>query len=66
MTNQQSAELSKPCIGSLDDPTALVVAQFSAILVSPLLVVLPVGHYQLDAPLLEPLAQRVGVVAGRL
>jgi hypothetical protein len=26
MTNQQSAELSKPCIGSLDDPTALVAA----------------------------------------
>ena len=62
MADQQSSELSQPCIGSFDDPTALVAAQFPAIFVSSLLVVLPVGCNQLDALTFPSLPQRVGVV----
>jgi hypothetical protein len=46
MTNQQSAELTEPSIGSFDNPSALVAAQFPAIFISPLLVVPPVGSNQ--------------------
>src|SRR5271165_5263059 len=63
MTNQQSAELAKPCIGSLHNPAANVTPQFASIFVAPLLVVLPVGHNQVDASFLESLPQRVRIVS---
>jgi hypothetical protein len=63
MTNQQSAELTKPSVGSLHNPTANITPQFTSIFVAPFLVVLPVGRNQFDASLLQSLAQRVGVVA---
>ena len=63
MTNQQSAEVSKPCVGAFDDPTALVAAQLASVLIAPLPAVFPIRHNQLDAPLLQPFAQRIGVVS---
>jgi hypothetical protein len=53
MTDQQSSELAKPGVGSFDDPTPLVAAQFAPIFVTPLLIVLPVWHDQLDAAFLQ-------------
>jgi len=61
--DQQSAELTEPGIGSLHDPTSLIAAQFAPVLVSPMLVVLAVRRDQFDATFLQPLPQRVGVVA---
>ncbi len=63
MTNQQTAELTKPCVGSLDNPAADVTPQLAPIFVAPFLVVLPVGRDQFDASLVQSLAQRVGIVA---
>jgi len=63
MTNQQAAKLSEPCIGSLYNPSAFVAAEFAAIFRAPSLVVLSIRRNQVDAALLEPFAQRVGVVA---
>lgn len=63
MTNQESAKLSEPGIGSLHDPSSLVAAEFAAIFISPSFVVFPVRRYQFDAAFFEPLAQRIGVVA---
>jgi len=63
VTNQQSAELPEPCIGSLHDPSALVAAKLSAIFIAPQFVILPVRRDQFDTPLLESLAQWIGVVA---
>ena len=62
MTNQQSAELPEPGIGSFHDPSPFVASQFAAIFVSPPFVVLPVRRDQFDASLLQSLAQRIGVV----
>ncbi len=36
MSNQQSAELTEPCVGSFDDPAALISPQFAPIFVAPL------------------------------
>ena len=63
MTNQQSAKLAKPCMGSLDNPAANVAPQFASIFVAPLLVVLPVGRNEFDAAFLESLSQRVRIVS---
>ena len=62
MTDEQSAELSEPCVGSFDDPSALVTPQLPTVLIPFHLVVLAVGRDQLDATSLPSLAQRVGVV----
>jgi len=62
MMHKQSAELTEPGVGAFDDPAALVSSQLAAIFILPQLVVVSVGHDQLDATLGEPLAQRVGVV----
>lgn len=62
MADQQAAELAKPCVGSFDDPPAFVAAQFAPVFVTSKFVVFPVGCDQLDAPLLEPLAQWIRVV----
>jgi len=63
VANQQAAELTEPCVGAFDLPASFVASQFPAILVSPLLVVLPVGSDQLNASPFPSLTQRVGVVA---
>ena len=63
MTNQQPAELPEPGIGSLHDPSPLIAAEFTAVFVSPFLVVAPVGSNQLNAAFPQPLAQRVRIVA---
>ena len=63
MTNQQPAELTEPGIGSLHDPAAFVAPQLASVFIAPPLVVLPVGRNQFDASLLQPLAQRIGVIA---
>ena len=55
MTNQQSAELTKPGIGSLHDPAALVSPHLPPIVIALSLVVLAVGRDQLDGPFLQPL-----------
>jgi len=63
VTNQQSAKLPEPCIGSLHNPSALVAAKLAAIFMAPQFVVLSVRRNQFDSSFLEPFAQRVGVVA---
>ena len=62
MANQQAAELTEPGIGSLDDPSAFVAAQFAAIFVAPLFVVTPIGRDQLDAAFLQTFPQRVRII----
>jgi hypothetical protein len=62
MTYQQAAELAKPCVGSFDDPPALVAAQFAPILITPEFVVFAIGRDQLNASLFQPFPQRVRVV----
>ena len=63
MTNQQSAKLTQPRVGSFHDPAPFVAPQFAPILVPSLLIVVAVGHDQIDPPLLQPLSQRIGIVA---
>jgi hypothetical protein len=62
MANQQSAELTQPCIGAFDDPATLVASELSAVFVFSLLVVFAVRDDKVDASLLESLSQRIGVV----
>lgn len=62
MAHQQSAELTEPRVGSLDDPASLVAAQFAPIFVTPMPVVVPVGRNQLDASLLQSFAQWIRVI----
>jgi integrase len=62
MTNEQSSELAEPGVGSFDDPAAFVAAQLAAIFIAPVPAVASVGHDQLDAAFLQPLAQWVRVI----
>ena len=62
MPYQEPSELAEPRVGPLDDPAALVTAQFPPVLVAPMLVVLSIRSDQFDAALLQPFAQRVRVV----
>ena len=62
MTNQQPTKLTKPGVGSLHNPAANISPQLAPVFVTPFLVVLAVGRNQLDAALLQSLAQQVGVV----
>jgi len=64
MANQKAAELTKPGIGSLHDPSALVSPHFAPVIVTLPLVVFPVGRDQFDSSFLQPLAQRIGVISG--
>ena len=64
MTNQKSAELAEPGVGSFHDPAAFVAPHLAPVVVALPLVVFPIGRDQLDSPLLQPLAQRIGVVTG--
>src|SRR5271157_1041188 len=63
MTNQQPAKLAEPGVGSFHDPAALITPQFAPIFVAPFLIVLPVRRDQFNASLLQPLPQRVRIVA---
>lgn len=62
MTNQQSAKLSEPCVGSLHDPPAKVAPEFAPVFVTSLLVVIPVRHNQVDAAFSQSPTQRVGII----
>jgi hypothetical protein len=62
MTDEESAELTEPGVGALDDPTAFISSEFSSVLVAPVLAVLAIGNDEVDAPLFEPFAQGIGVV----
>jgi len=62
MANEESAELPQPRVGAFDDPAAFVSSQLSAILVSPMLVVLAIWNDEVDAAFLESFAQRIRVV----
>jgi hypothetical protein len=48
MTNQESAKLPEPCMGSLHNPSAFVAAEFAAIFIAPSFVVLPLRRDRLD------------------
>src|SRR5581483_6464737 len=63
MTNQQSAELAEPGVGSLHDPSPPVATKFTSVFVSPFLVVAPVRCDQFNAALAQSLAQRIGIVS---
>src|SRR5437764_1484696 len=64
MTDQQSAKLPEPGVGSFYDPAALVAAEFASIFIPSFLVVLAIRGNQFDAPLSEPPTQRIGIVPG--
>jgi len=63
MTNQQSAELAQPRVGSLDDPAALVPPQLASVFLPSTLVIFPIGHNQFDATLLQALTKRIRVIS---
>ncbi len=63
MANQQSAELTKPCVRPLYDPTAFISSEFPSIFVAPCFVVFPIGHDEINAALFEPLPQRIRIVS---
>jgi hypothetical protein len=62
MANEESAELTKPGVGSFDDPASFVTPELSAVLVPAVFTVLAVRNDKVDAAFLQPLAQRIGVV----
>ncbi len=62
MANGKPSELTEPCVGAFDDPAALVASEFSPVLVSTELAVLAVGDDEVDASLLQPFSQRVGII----
>jgi hypothetical protein len=64
MTNQQSAELTQPRVGALDDPASFVSPEFPSVLVLSFLIVFPVRNDEVDTALGQPLAQRIGVISG--
>jgi len=63
VTNQYAPELPQPSVGAFDLPAPFAASQFPAILISPLLVVFPVGCDQLDASPFPSLPQWIGIVA---
>ena len=62
MTDEKPAELTKPGVGSFDDPSSFVTAQLTAVLEAPLDPIEAVGHDQVDAAFLESHTQWIGVV----
>jgi hypothetical protein len=62
MAYKESAELTEPCVGALDDPASLVASEFPAVCVLPLLAVLAIRNDEVDASFLQPFSQRIGVV----
>lgn len=61
--HNQAAGIRQPGKGSLHCPTSFVTPQFTAIVISSLLVVIAVGTNQLNAPRLHALSQRVAVIS---
>jgi hypothetical protein len=62
MTNQQSAKLSQPSVGSFHNPATFIAPQLPSIFVASVLVIVTVRHNQIDAAFSEPLPQGVGIV----
>ena len=62
MADEQSPELPEPCVGSFDDPASFVASELAPVFVAPVFAVFSVGHDEVDAALLQPFSQRVGVV----
>ena len=62
MTNEESTELTEPCVSSFDDPSPFIAPELASILVSPELAILAIRNDEVDASLPESLPQRVGVV----
>ena len=62
MSHEESAELSEPCVGTFDDPAALVASELSAVLVASVPAIFAIRNDEVDASLCQPFAQRVGVV----
>jgi hypothetical protein len=62
MANGKSAELTEPCVCAFDDPASFVSSELPSVLVLSLLVVLTVRNDEVDASLLQPFSQRIGVV----
>lgn len=62
MANQQSAKLSQPGVGALDDPATLVTPQLAPVFISSLFVVFPIGDNQFDSALAQSFAQRIRVI----
>jgi hypothetical protein len=60
--DQHAAELTEPCVGTLDLPASFVASQFPPVLISSLQVVLAVGCNQFDASPFPPLSQRIGII----
>ena len=58
-----AAEVLKPGIGTFDFPAAFVAPEFAPIFITPLFIVVAVGHDQIGAALFQPLPQWVGVIA---
>jgi len=57
VTNQQTAELPEPGVGSLHDPAPFVPPELTSIFVTPFLVVAPVGRNQFNASFPQALAE---------
>jgi hypothetical protein len=49
MPNKESAELTEPSVGTLDDPVSFVASEFPAVFVLSLLVVFSVQDDEVDA-----------------
>ncbi len=64
VSNQKSAELAQPGVGSLHDPAAFVAPHLPSVAIALPLVVFAVGSDQLDGPLLQPLPQWIRIVTG--
>lgn len=62
MANEESAELSEPCVSSFDDPAAFVPPQFAAVLVVSVFAGDAVGDDEVDAAFLPSYPQRAGVL----
>jgi hypothetical protein len=62
MTNKQPAELPEPCVGAFDDPASFIPSELSAVFVATKLAVLAVRNDEVDASLLQPFPQRIGVI----
>ena len=62
MTDEQSSELSQPCICSFNLPAFTVAPQGSPVLSRLAYSVCFVGHDQLDTPFLQALPQRIAII----
>ena len=63
IAHHQTTEMTKPGEGPFHDPPASVAAQFTPVLMGRMFVVAPGGDDRLNAPVGQPSAQRVAVIA---